>query len=107
MNFIGIDLHTSRFTCCYRTERPAVDNPKDRHVQTFELIGDELAAFYATLTVEDTLLKDKTFRLSDKKILKKALSSIEYIVADVTESPINRPKKTKKSGIRAIKSVIP
>jgi hypothetical protein len=21
MNFIGIDLHTNRFTCCYRNER--------------------------------------------------------------------------------------
>ena len=24
MNFIGIDLHTNQFTCCYRTERASV-----------------------------------------------------------------------------------
>ena len=53
MNFTGIDLHTNRFTCCYRTERDVVDDPKDRHVQTFELTGDGLAAFYATL-IDDT-----------------------------------------------------
>ncbi|MDR2659680.1 MAG: hypothetical protein LBC27_06805 [Spirochaetaceae bacterium] len=56
--------------------------------------------------VENTLIKDKTFRLPDKKVLKRGTSSIEYIVVDVTESPINRPKKTKKSGIPARKSVI-
>ena len=56
--------------------------------------------------VEDALAEDKTFQLPDKKILQKNTASIEYIVVDVTESPINRPKKTKKSGIRARKSVI-
>ncbi|MDR2602662.1 MAG: transposase family protein [Spirochaetaceae bacterium] len=56
--------------------------------------------------VEDALIKDKTFRLPDKKVLKRGESSIEYIVVDVTESPINRPKKTKKSGVPARKSVI-
>jgi hypothetical protein len=42
---------------------------------------------------EDTLVKDKTFHLPDKKVLKKAGSSIEYIVVDVSESPINLPPK--------------
>jgi hypothetical protein len=40
--------------------------------------------------VEDVLSKDKTFRLPEKKVLKKETASIEYIVADVTESPVNR-----------------
>jgi hypothetical protein len=40
-------------------------------------------------------------------VLKRKTPSIEYIVVDVTESPINRPKETKKSGIQARKSVIP
>ena len=60
MIFIGIDLHTNRFTCCYRTERSAVDNPKDRHVQTFELTGEGLAAFYATLTDDTYVLVEAT-----------------------------------------------
>jgi hypothetical protein len=46
--------------------------------------------------VEDTLAKDKTFRLPDKKALKRKALSIEYIVADVTENPVNRPKNQKE-----------
>ena len=46
--------------------------------------------------VENTLAKDKTFKPPDKKVLKKATDSIEYIVADVTESSVNRPKKGQK-----------
>jgi hypothetical protein len=52
MNFIGIDLHTNRFTCCYRDERLS-DRPQDRVTKTFSLNGEGLAAFYAALT-EDT-----------------------------------------------------
>jgi hypothetical protein len=37
---------------------------------------------------EDALVKDKTFRLPNKRILKKASPSIERVAADVTESPI-------------------
>jgi hypothetical protein len=57
--------------------------------------------------VEDTLVKDGTFALPGKKVLKRKTESIQYIVVDVTESPINRPKEgqkayysRKKSGIR-------
>ncbi|GHV54651.1 hypothetical protein AGMMS49579_15660 [Spirochaetia bacterium] len=45
--------------------------------------------------VEDTLKRDKTFCLPGKRMLKEAENTIEYIVVDVTESPIQRPKKTK------------
>jgi hypothetical protein len=45
MNFIGIDLHTNRFTCCYRNERSSVKDPaKDRDLKTFELDEQGLAA---------------------------------------------------------------
>jgi hypothetical protein len=46
--------------------------------------------------VEDTLVKDGTFALPGKRVLKRKTASIEYIVVDVTESPINRPKKNQK-----------
>ncbi|GHV10323.1 transposase [Spirochaetia bacterium] len=82
-----------------------------REYRTMESIGAEYGVGRSAVCesiqwVEDTLAKDKTFRLPDKKVLKKESPSIEYIVVDVTESPINRPKKTKKSGIRARKSGI-
>ena len=46
--------------------------------------------------VEDTLVKDGTFALPGKKVLKRKSDTIEYIVVDVTESPINRPKEDQK-----------
>jgi hypothetical protein len=47
--------------------------------------------------VEDTLSKDGTFALPGKRVLKRKSASIEYIVVDVTESPINRPKKGQEA----------
>jgi hypothetical protein len=46
--------------------------------------------------VEDTLVKDGSFALPGKRALKRKSKSIRYIVVDVTESPINRPKKGQK-----------
>jgi hypothetical protein len=46
--------------------------------------------------VEETLGKDRTFKLPGKRILKRAGDEIQYIVVDVTESPAQRPKKTKR-----------
>jgi hypothetical protein len=43
--------------------------------------------------VEDTLEKDGAFALPGKRVLKRKSEAIQYIVVDVTESPINRPKK--------------
>ncbi|MDR2739787.1 MAG: IS110 family transposase, partial [Treponema sp.] len=60
MNFIGIDLHTNRFTCCFRTERSKTDDPKDRVITTFDLTGEGLAAFYRTLTVDTYVLVEAT-----------------------------------------------
>jgi hypothetical protein len=39
MHFIGIDLHTNRFTCCYRTERSSLTNGQDKRTETFDLTG--------------------------------------------------------------------
>jgi hypothetical protein len=56
--------------------------------------------------VENILKKDGTFKLPGKKALKEADGTIEYAVVDVTESPINRPKKTKNPIIQAKRSGI-
>jgi hypothetical protein len=72
-----------------------------REYRTVESIGAGRSAVCESIQwAEDMLAKDKTFRLPDKKALKKASSSIEYIAADVTESPINRPKKPKRAVFR-------
>lgn len=49
--------------------------------------------------VEDTLIKDGKFSLPGKKALLED-DSIEVILVDVTECPIERPEKNRKNGIR-------
>lgn len=48
--------------------------------------------------VEDTLVKDGSFSLPGKKELLED-SEIEVILIDVTECPVERPKKNKENGI--------
>jgi len=83
-----------------------------REYRTMEHIGYDYGVSKSTVCesiqwVENTLKKDSTFKLPGKKVLKEAPAVNEYIVVDVTESPINRPKKNKKSIIRGKRSVIP
>jgi hypothetical protein len=59
MNFIGIDLHTNRFTCYYRDECRS-DDPKDKVMKSFDLNEEGLAAFYATLTADRYALVEVT-----------------------------------------------
>jgi hypothetical protein len=47
--------------------------------------------------VEDTLIKDGSFALPGKKALKRKSEAIQYVGVDVTESPLNRPKKGQKA----------
>ena len=53
--------------------------------------------------VENTLIKDGTFRLPGKKALLSEDCGYEIIQIDATESPIERPKKDRDSTIPARK----
>ena len=53
--YIGIDLHTNKFTCCYRNETTA-----DKRTETFELTEAGLAAFYGTLTADSHVIVEAT-----------------------------------------------
>ena len=82
-----------------------------REYRTMESVGADYGVSKSTVCetiqwVEDALKKDKTFKLPDKKILKEAEGIIQYVVADVTESPIQRPKKGQKEYYSGKKSVI-
>src|SRR5215469_1882986 len=73
-----------------------------REYRTMESIGADYGVSKSTVCesiqwVENTLAIDKTFKLPGKKVLKKASDDIEYIIIDVTESPIQRPKKGQKA----------
>jgi len=82
-----------------------------REYRTMESIGADYGVSKSTVCesiqwVENTLLKDKTFRLPDKKVLKKTSDSIECIIIDVVESPIERPKKGQKEYYSGKKNAI-
>ena len=47
--------------------------------------------------VESVLIKSGKFSLPSKRVLYEADNEIEFIIIDATESPIQRPKKSKRS----------
>ncbi len=57
--------------------------------------------------VEDTLLQDGTFSLPGRKAPLKSDMEYGVILVDATESPIERPQKSKSGTIPGRKSVIP
>ena len=83
-----------------------------REYRTMDSIAAEYGVCKGTVClsiqwVEDTLVKDGTFALPGKKALKRKSGTIRYVLVDVTESPINRPKKNQKEYYSGKKSVTP
>jgi len=60
MQFIGIDLHTNKFTCCYRDEKSAPNGKGAKVTETFELTDSGMAEFFTTLTEETYVLIEAT-----------------------------------------------
>ena len=56
--------------------------------------------------VEETLIRDGTFSLPGRKALLKSNMEYEVVLIDATESPIERPKKSKDDTIQERKNVI-
>ena len=83
-----------------------------REYRTMESIGADYGVKKSTVCesikwVENTLAKDKMFKLPGKKILKKGSDDIEIVIVDVTESAIQRPKKGQKEYYSGKKNDIP
>lgn len=57
----------------------------------------ESNAYETIKWVENTLIKHPDFRLPGRKALLKSDHEFEVILIDATETPIERPKKNKKS----------
>ena len=57
--------------------------------------------------VEDVLVRSKKFRLPGKKALQPSDTVFEVILVDVSEQPVERPKKARKSTIAAKRGAIP
>jgi len=61
---------------------------------------DESNPYRAVKWVEETLLKDGAFSLPGKKALLKSGMECEAVLADATETPVERPKKNGGGAIR-------
>jgi len=55
MKYVGIDLHTNRFTCCYLS-----DNSKEKQTETFALDAEGLRCFYSTINKDTYVLVEAT-----------------------------------------------
>ena len=73
-----------------------------REYRTYFHIGqswgvNESTAYRIIRKIEDTLTKSRVFTLPGKKRLANCDYQLQVVIVDVTESPIERPKKNKKS----------
>jgi hypothetical protein len=66
----------------------------------------ESNTYEAIKWIENVLIKSKEFRLPGKKAPLKSDLDLEIVLIDVTESPIERPKKNKKNSIPEKRNVI-
>ena len=57
--------------------------------------------------VEDALVRSGKFRLPGKKVLQPSDTIIEVVLVDVSEQPIERPKKSKNDTTAAKRSATP
>jgi hypothetical protein len=57
--------------------------------------------------VEDVLIRSKKFRLPGKKALQASDMLFEVLLVDVSEQPVERPKKAKNGTTAAKRSIIP
>jgi Helix-turn-helix of DDE superfamily endonuclease len=88
--------------------KPSHLKPEDKLLMTLEYLREyrtyfhlgqsyglsESACYRNCKWIEEVLVRDKTFTLPGKKVLLDNDSSIEIILIDATETPIERPKKT-------------
>jgi transposase len=112
MNFIGIDLHTNRFTCCYRDEKPPAGNPaKGKVIKTFDLNAFGLTDFYQTLTndtyvlVEATITTFSFVRLFKDRV-KEAIIANTYELKQVSLARCNTDKIDADKLCRILKAQI-
>ena len=64
----------------------------------------ESNCYYIVRFIEDSLIKSGHFNLPGRKALLKSNVSYEVVLVDATESPVQRPKKSKNTTTPARKS---
>jgi Helix-turn-helix of DDE superfamily endonuclease len=83
-----------------------------REYRTLEHIGFDYGVSEATASrivkeVEEVLIKSGKFSLPSKRELYKSDVAFEFVVIDATETPCQRPKKSKKGTIQERKNNTP
>ncbi len=98
MNFVGIDLHTNRFTCSYRDGQAAASPAKGRGVtETFELNEAGLASFYETLNEDTYVLVEATITTFSfvrlfKDLVKEVIIANTYELKQISMARCNTDK---------------
>lgn len=101
--------------------RPSKLNLEDQVLMTWEYLREyrtyfhiaqswgvnESTAYRLIRKIEDCLIKSRVFSLPGKKKLLEPNHEIEVVVVDVTESPIERPKKNRNGFTVAKRNGIP
>jgi hypothetical protein len=104
-----------------KTGRPPKLSVEDQVLMTLEYWREYRTFFHIARTwgihessvwrtirrVEDVLTKSKAFTLPGKKKLQLAEHEIEFIVVDVAETPVERPKKSRKPSTAGRRSDTP
>jgi len=83
-----------------------------REYRTYSHIGadygvSEAQCWRIITTIEKWLLKSELFHLSGKKKLTESDVEWDVVIVDVSEHPIERPKKNSENTIRAKRKNIP
>lgn len=84
----------------------------NREYRTYFHVGQNYGisegyAYKVIRWVEDTLVRDKRFALPGRKELLKSDVEYEVVLVDVSESPVERPKKDKSATIPERRSATP
>ena len=112
MNFIGIDLHTNRFTCCYRDENSSIENlSKGRNIITFGLDKHGLAEFYKTLTKDTYVLVEATITTFSfvrlfKDMVKEVFIANTYELKQISAARCNTDKIDADKLCRLLKAQV-
>ena len=92
--------------------RPEASLQYWREYRTYFHLGlswglDESVVCRTVQKIENVLIKSKAFHIPGKKKLRAGGTPFDVIVVDVTESPVERPKKNNGDTIVGRKSAIP
>jgi len=97
MQFIGIDLHTNKFTCSYRDENTPPDAKKGKKTETFDLNEFGINKFIETLEDESYVLVEATittfaFVRLIKLFVKNVFIANTYELKQISEARNNTDK---------------